>query len=119
MDKESLRFLKTVYNAPHHTLSILSKKCPLRDPSWSLQDRQRALNYLRECGYLTYDVVHCTYRTTIQGNEYVEQDNLTKRSYRLSVVAITISFLALIKPPYFDVIEIGKRLALWLLGLPQ
>ena len=28
-------------------------------------------------------------------------------------------FLALIKPPYFDVIEIGKRLAQWLLGLPQ
>ena len=103
MDSRCYTFLKMIYDGNRHGMYMWDKKFPFAHGYTGIEARD-TLAFLRDNGYV--DQKDAYLKTTIAGNEYVENKKRIDNTYRLSIAAIVISFIALLKPPSFDIIAI-------------
>ena len=108
MDSSSYAFLKIIYDNKKHQMYMWDKKSPFFN-GFSGNDTRDILCFLRDNGYLKQK--DGLWVTTMAGNEYIESRNRKDNTYKLSVAAIIISVLALLKPPSFDLIALFISLA--------
>ena len=101
MDSHCYSFLKMIYDGKNHGMYMWDKKFPFNRGYTGIEAKD-TLSFLRDNGYVHQKDTYI--KTTIAGNEYIENKKRTDNTYRLSIAAIVISFIALLKPPSFDII---------------
>ena len=106
MDRNTLKILKKVYNNGQ-MMNVSDRRSPLVNGT---PEKQESYQYLLQGGYIRVDKIHGMIYTTISGKDYVQNHFWNMLSRYLSIAAIVISLLALLKPPSVDVIGSLLRL---------
>lgn len=111
----TMLYLEKLYNAPRQSADLFdAENSPLMGNALTSDEIRRARVELTELGYIEQDR-HGRLHLTLKGSEFVRSHRRTTITVKLSVAAIIISILALLKPPSFDIVAILYKL---LQGMP-
>lgn len=102
----SMIYLEKLYDAPRQSVLLWDdENSPLMGRILTSDEIRRARLELTELGYIEQDQ-HGSLYLTLKGSEFVRNHRRTTLAVRLSITAIVVSTLALLKPPSFDLMTI-------------
>lgn len=106
MDKDTRKMLKNIYNNGQ-MMNVMDRRSPLVNGT---REKQESYQYLLQGGFIRVDKSEGMIYTTISGQDYIQNHFWDMLNRYLSIAAIIISILSLLKPPSIDIIGYMLRI---------